>query len=73
MSVGRRLRPAGRVYRAGTRAMGAADRQAERALRPLMPVLTRRIGARFILGSGHHPALKTGHYKPDDNWNAVIT
>lgn len=39
----------------------------------LMPVLTRRIGTRFILGLGHHCTLKTSHYKPDDNWNAVIT
>lgn len=47
--------------------------EARGGLWSLMPMLTWRIGARFILGLDHPCALKTGHYKPDDNWNAVIT
>lgn len=47
--------------------------EADDGLWSVMPVLTWRIGARFILGSGHHQTLKNSHYKPDDNWNAVIS
>lgn len=47
--------------------------EAQDGLWSLMLVLTWRIGIRFILASGHHQTLKTSHYKPDDNWNAVIT
>lgn len=47
--------------------------EAQDALWSLMPVLTWRIGTGFILGPAHHRTLKPSHYKPDDNWNAVIT